>query len=56
MQPAQLSLWPQEYPAPPETITPELPEDDLAAAIGVLADLIARHAAEPDAQGVVEGE
>ena len=47
MQPAQLSLWPTDDPIPAETITPELPGDEVAAAIQVLAGLIAKSAAGP---------
>lgn len=45
MQPAQLSLWPTDDPIPAETIIPELPGDQVAAAIQVLAGLIAKSAA-----------
>lgn len=49
MQPAQLSLWLTDYPIPAETIIPELPGDEVAAAIQVLAGLIAKSAAGPQA-------
>lgn len=41
MQPAQLSLMPDQVPAPPPSLLAQLPEENLAAAIELLARLIA---------------
>lgn len=41
MQPAQLSLLPEEYPAPVKDVLCQLPEDRVAEAVGLLARLIA---------------
>ena len=48
MQPAQLSLLPEEYPAPPPMISAQLPPERLAEAISLLASLIARAAGAGD--------
>jgi hypothetical protein len=48
VQPVQLSLLPEEYPAPPAILIAPLPGNHVAAAIALLAGLIAR-AAAPDA-------
>jgi hypothetical protein len=50
MQPAQLSLLPDQVPAPPPPSTPQLPEPALAAAVTLLAGLIAK-AATPNPIG-----
>lgn len=42
MQPAQLSLFQPEHLPPPRMAPPDLPEPDVAAAVRVLADLIAK--------------
>ena len=52
MQPVQLSLLPEEVPAPLATLIAQLPQDDVAAAITLLAALIAKMAAA----GVSGGE
>lgn len=44
MQPAQLSLLPEQVPAPLPMVLAELPEADVAAAITLLARLIAQAA------------
>ena len=44
MQPAQLSLMPEQIPAPPPEVIGSLPETGVTAAIKILARLIA-HAA-----------
>jgi hypothetical protein len=44
VQPTQLSLLPDQVPAPPVNIIDELREPDVAAALAVLARLIARAA------------
>ena len=41
MQPVQLSLLPEEAPAPPWMMFPQLGEQDVAAAVTLLARLIA---------------
>jgi hypothetical protein len=42
VQPVQLSLMPEQVPAPPVTLVEQLPEPEMAAALMVLARLIAR--------------
>lgn len=42
MQPTQLSLMPDQLPAPPASLLGQLPEAPLAAAIAALATLIAK--------------
>jgi hypothetical protein len=42
MQPAQLSLLPEEYPAPPVMLLAQLPDAAVAEAIRLLAQLIAK--------------
>ncbi len=42
MQPVQLSLLPAEVPAPLPDLIGQLPEEDVAAAVALLAGLIAR--------------
>lgn len=44
MQPAQPSLIPELAPTPPRVLIVELPEAQLAAAVALLADLIAKAA------------
>ena len=41
MQPAQLSLFPEQFPPPPQVLLAQLPESDVAEAIRLLAQLIA---------------
>ncbi len=53
MQPVQLSLLPEEGPAPLAALIGRLPENDVAAAVTLLAVLIARKAA---GTGVTGGE
>jgi len=45
VQPAQLSLLPDQVPAPPPQLLAQLPAPQVAAAIAMLASLIARAAA-----------
>jgi hypothetical protein len=45
VQPTQLSLLPDQVPVPPPTLLAQLPEQQVAAAIGLLARLIAGAAA-----------
>jgi len=44
MQPVQLSLLPDQLPAPPPAITGQLPAPQLDAAVTLLAGLIAKAA------------
>jgi hypothetical protein len=44
VQPVQLSLLPQQAPAPPPELLGQFPQDDVAAAVTLLAVLIARMA------------
>jgi hypothetical protein len=55
VQPVQLSLLPEQVPAPPAVLTAQLPETPLAAALVLLAGLITRAAAR-DAAGATGGE
>ena len=48
MQPTQLSLMPDQLPAPPEALVEQLPAAQLEVAVGLLARLIAK-AADPSA-------
>jgi hypothetical protein len=45
VQPAQLSLLPDQVPAPPPMLLAQLPENDVAAAITLLAHMIAKASA-----------
>jgi len=47
MQPVQLSLLPDQVPAPPPDVIARLPETDAGEAVRVLAALIARMAGPP---------
>jgi hypothetical protein len=44
VQPAQLSLMPDQVPAPLPNVIGQLPEEDLVAAVAELARLIAKAA------------
>jgi hypothetical protein len=48
VQPVQLSLMPEQIPAPPGALVEQLPALQVAAAVGLLAGLIAK-AADPSA-------
>jgi hypothetical protein len=48
MQPAQLSLLPQQCPAPLQIAVAHLPEPEIAEAIRLLAGLIAKAATGKD--------
>ena len=50
MQPAQLSLLPDQVPAPPPGLLAQLPGSQVTAAVMLLAGLIAR-AGQPEATG-----
>lgn len=54
MQPAQLSLLPEQYPAPAVSILSQLPEPEASEAIRLLARLIAK--AAPREQEAVADE
>lgn len=45
MQPVQLSLLPDQVPAPPQDLLAQLPQPQVSAAITLLAHLIAKTAA-----------
>jgi hypothetical protein len=51
VQPVQLSLLPDEVPAPLATLIAQIPQDDVAAAVTLLAALIARMTAAATATG-----
>jgi len=52
VQPTQLSLMPEQLPAPPAGLLDQLPEAEVAAAVAVLARVIAKAAAgEPGPKG-----
>ncbi len=44
VQPVQLSLMPERLPAPPVALVEQLPAVQLEAAVGLLAQMIARAA------------
>lgn len=48
MQPAQLSLLPEQFPPPPQVLLAHLPEPDVAEAILLLAHLVAMARAEDE--------
>jgi hypothetical protein len=52
VQPVQLSLLPEEVPAPPWMMFPRLGEQDVTAAVTLLARLIAAAAAAASPEGV----
>jgi hypothetical protein len=54
-QPVQLSLMPEQVPAPPATLIVELPAPRVAAAMAQLATLIAK-AADPRRTAPTGGE
>ena len=56
MQPTQLSLLPEQVPAPPVNIINELPEPDVAAALAMLARLIAKAAGPRTSVATGDGE
>ena len=51
MQPVQLSLLPEEVPAPPWMMFPQFGEQDVTAAVTLLARLIAAAAADAGGDG-----
>ena len=56
MQPVQLSLLPQEVPAPLPDLIGQLPGEEVAAAVALLAGLIARAQAVGVAGTAVPGD
>jgi hypothetical protein len=42
VQPVQLSLMPEQFPAPPRVVIAQLPAQHVAEAVAVLAHLIAK--------------
>ena len=56
MQPVQLSLLPEQVPAPLPELIGQLPEDNVAAAVALLAALIARGPTPPSVTAHVAGE
>jgi hypothetical protein len=54
VQPVQLSLMPERVPAPAPTLIAQLPDQQVAAAVAVLAALIARTVNPGLVPGVVE--
>ncbi len=48
MQPAQLSLLPDQVPAPPPALLAQLPEPRIAEAVTLLARLIAKASLRAD--------
>jgi hypothetical protein len=56
VQPAQLSLLPDQVPAPPPAITGQLPARQVDAAITLLAGLIAKAAATTAAEAEARDE
>jgi hypothetical protein len=54
MQPAQLSLLPDQLPAPPEALLDQLPVPQVEAAMTLLAHLIAK-TAQPTTPAVTAG-
>jgi hypothetical protein len=49
VQPVQLSLIPDQVPTPPAALVEHLPDPAVAAATGLLPDLIAKAASPPTA-------
>ncbi len=54
MQPVQLSLMPDQVPAPAPTLIAQLPDQQVATAVAVLAHLIARTVDPSLAPDVIE--
>jgi hypothetical protein len=54
VQPVQLSLIPDQVPAPAPTLIVQLPDQQVAAAVAVLAALIARTVDPSLAPAVIE--
>lgn len=52
MQPVQLSLMPDQFPAPPRVVIAQLPAQHVAEAVAMLAHLIAKTVAPNLAQPV----
>lgn len=56
MQPVQLSLMPEQYPAPPSRVITDLPVPRVEAAVVLLARLIAKAAAGDSVGAEAGGE
>ncbi len=56
MQPVQLSLLPEQVPAPLPELIGQLPEDNVAAAVALLAAVIARAQAAASVTAQVAGD
>ena len=56
MQPTQLSLMPDQLPAPPEALVEQLPAVQLEVAVGLLARLIAKAAQTTSAAAGAVGD
>jgi hypothetical protein len=58
VQPAQLSLLPDQVPAPPPTLLAQLPGPPIAEAVTLLASLIAKASlrADPTEKAQVSGD
>ena len=54
MQPVQLSLMPEQVPAPVPSVLAQLPDQQVAVAVAVLAHLIARTVDPSLAPDVIE--
>jgi hypothetical protein len=55
VQPVQLSLMPDQVPAPAPSVLAQLPDQQVAAAVAVLATLIAKTVNPTSVPGVDEG-
>lgn len=51
MQPTQLSLMPEQLPAPMAQLLAQLPDAQVAAAVALLARLLAKTTTAPEASG-----
>lgn len=56
VQPVQLSLIPDPHPAPPATLVGHLPEEAVAVAITLLANVIAKAAVGVEIEEVAHDE
>jgi hypothetical protein len=56
VQPVQLSLLPEQVPAPLPELIGQLPEDNVAAAVALLAAVIARAQAAASVTAQVAGD
>ena len=56
MQPTQLSLLPEQLPAPPQALIDQLPDPQVEAAMSLLACLIAKAAETTSAAAAEVGD